>query len=296
MFIVLQSRTPLGRFLPGTHWRPHQIFREKAYLVQEYVTKQRSCRDIAADHGMNSGMAIGYWLRRHNIPRRKPSEVMQAKFGRSMNEIERAEYFRLLRLAFPQKYRAIYLRDRPKRKAQWQQRRQSNPDSVITDRSRCREWQKRNPVAYAAATRRYRLKHPEKYREYDRKRRPAKTTYTRERRRNDIPFKIASVLRGRVSASLRGRNKSASTLALLGCSIESFRLYLESRFEPGMTWENYGRYPGWQIDHIMPCAIFDLTKPEHQKRCFHFSNMQPMWAIDNIRKSDKVEVPQMRLL
>ena len=50
-----------------------------------------------------------------------------------------------------------------------------------------------------------------------------------------------------------------------------------------MTWQNYG--DGWHIDHIHPCAAFDLTDPEQQKACFHWSNLQPLWAIDNFRKS-----------
>ena len=109
----------------------------------------------------------------------------------------------------------------------------------------------------------------------------------RAKRASNPSFKVACNLRKRLSHLIRlsSATKTAQTLILLGCSLESFRLYLESRFESGMTWENYGQ---WHIDHIMPCAIFDLTNTEHQRRCFHFSNMQPLWAIDNWRKSDRV--------
>ena len=54
-----------------------------------------------------------------------------------------------------------------------------------------------------------------------------------------------------------------------------------------MTWKNYGRN-GWHIDHILPCSSFDLTDPEQRRKCFHYTNLQPLWEIDNIRKSDKV--------
>jgi hypothetical protein len=54
-----------------------------------------------------------------------------------------------------------------------------------------------------------------------------------------------------------------------------------------MSWENYGLY-GWHIDHILPCSSFDLLKPEEQRKCFHWSNMQPLWARDNLRKSAKI--------
>jgi hypothetical protein len=95
--------------------------------------------------------------------------------------------------------------------------------------------------------------------------------------------------------AVRGTSKSGMVEPLLGCSVESFRLYLESKFEPDMTWENYG-LKGWQIDHIMPMAIFDLTKQEHRKRCFHFSNLQPLWAKENRAKGAKVLDPQFRLI
>ena len=63
--------------------------------------------------------------------------------------------------------------------------------------------------------------------------------------------------------------------------------YLENQFKPGMTWQNH-TVTGWHIDHIMPCSIFDLSKPEKQKACFHYTNLQPLWYYENIRKSNKV--------
>lgn len=70
---------------------------------------------------------------------------------------------------------------------------------------------------------------------------------------------------------------------LLGCTTENFVSYIETRFVKGMTWENYGA-KGWHIDHIRPCASFDLTDIEQQKACFHYTNLQPLWARDNCRK------------
>jgi hypothetical protein len=60
---------------------------------------------------------------------------------------------------------------------------------------------------------------------------------------------------------------------------------LEKQFTKGMNWKNYGK---WHIDHIKPCASFDLSLEHEQKLCFHFTNLQPLWAKDNIRKSDKI--------
>lgn len=108
-------------------------------------------------------------------------------------------------------------------------------------------------------------------------------TYQRHRRRNDPAFKIAGNLRNRLFCALQGHSKSARTLELIGCDIDFLRRWLEAKFLPGMTWENYGE---WHVDHIMPCASFDLSDPVQQRTCFRWTNLQPLWAADNIRKSD----------
>ncbi|NBQ17559.1 hypothetical protein EBU24_04530 [bacterium] len=87
--------------------------------------------------------------------------------------------------------------------------------------------------------------------------------------------------------SANGIGKSKHTMELLGCSIEELKIYLEKQFVKGMCWNNYGK-KGWHIDHILPCASFDLTDPEQQKICFHYTNLQPLWAKDNYKKRDKV--------
>jgi len=102
---------------------------------------------------------------------------------------------------------------------------------------------------------------------------------------NDIAYKIKHNLKRRMNNALKGCYKRESTIKLIGCDVEELRLHLEQQFIEGMTWENYGK---WHIDHILPCSSFDLTDPEQQKRCFHYTNLQPLWAADNIRKSDKV--------
>jgi len=68
-------------------------------------------------------------------------------------------------------------------------------------------------------------------------------------------------------------------------SIAELALHLEMKFKNGMSWGNYGQ---WHIDHMIPCSKFDLTHSEQQRKCFHFSNLQPLWAIENIVKSNKL--------
>lgn len=107
----------------------------------------------------------------------------------------------------------------------------------------------------------------------------------RNKRKTNCAYKIKKNLRRRVNQVITRNNKSDSTLNLLGCSVYELIQYLEKQFVHGMSWENYGE---WHIDHIKPCAGFDLTKKKQQKICFHYTNLQPLWGIDNIRKSDKV--------
>ncbi len=99
--------------------------------------------------------------------------------------------------------------------------------------------------------------------------------------RNDPSAKIAKSLRRNLSRFIK--NKQISANALLGCNYYFFRSYLEERFVEGMCWENYGFY-GWHIDHIKPCASFNLTDIEQQKICFHYTNLQPLWGVDNLKK------------
>ena len=91
----------------------------------------------------------------------------------------------------------------------------------------------------------------------------------------------------RIRMALKNNYKSKSTMKLIGCSIKFLKNYLQKQFKKGMSWSNHGLY-GWHIDHIRPCALFDLTKPSEQKKCFNYKNLQPLWAEENIRKGKKI--------
>ena len=77
----------------------------------------------------------------------------------------------------------------------------------------------------------------------------------------------------------------STNVDIIGCTIEEFKNYIESKFRDGMTWENYGP-KGWHIDHIKPYKLFNLLDPEEQKKCCHYTNLQPLWWNENIAKSD----------
>jgi len=100
----------------------------------------------------------------------------------------------------------------------------------------------------------------------------------------DINFRLISNLRKRLYNALKGNRKSDTTKNLVGCSIEDLKDYLQLKFKYGMSWDNYGK---WHVDHIKPCSKFDFSDPEQQRICFYYTNLQPLWAIENIRKSNK---------
>ena len=109
--------------------------------------------------------------------------------------------------------------------------------------------------------------------------------YTTERKKVDIGFRLLKQMRSRMSTALKGNYKSARTMELTGCTMEFLRAYLESKFEDGMSWDNYGV---WHVDHIIACANFDLSDPEQQRICFHYTNLQPMWGEQNLKKGARL--------
>lgn len=104
---------------------------------------------------------------------------------------------------------------------------------------------------------------------------------------NDINFRVKTLVRNRILALLKNNNISTTSkcLQLLGISIPEYKKYLETLFITGMTWGNQGE---WHIDHIKPLSSFDLKNKEEQKIAFHYTNTQPLWAIENFKKSAKV--------
>lgn len=111
----------------------------------------------------------------------------------------------------------------------------------------------------------------------------------RNRYLNNPAYKIESNIRSRMKQAFNHQltTKKDTFYKLVGCNLETLKAHLEALFLPGMTWENKSRN-GWHIDHIIPCASFDLTDPKQQRACFHYTNLQPLWAKDNLKKGCKV--------
>ena len=168
--------------------------------------------------------------------------------------------------------------------------RQNNPkqDKKIHD-----SWEKKNIETVRKNRLRYYYRHQKERNNYSKKYRQQNKDKIRVKNREyvtkkyyeNINFRLSVILRGRLWKAITRDSKQSSALTLLGCTIDELKSYLERRFTKGMTWKNYGK---WHIDHIKPCCSFDLTNFEQQKICFHYSNLQPLWAKDNIRKNGKV--------
>lgn len=112
----------------------------------------------------------------------------------------------------------------------------------------------------------------------------------KESKRLNVTERLAHRVRNVIRKSLMTNRKSAKSEALTGCTMSFLREHIGSQFNNGMNWDkflNAGKL-GIHIDHIKPIASFDLSKPSEQKKCFHYTNLQPMWAIENIRKGSKL--------
>lgn len=202
----------------------------------------------------------------------------------------------------------------PRCKYQTKTRRLNNLEEArCKDRERKRIQRLNNPEGHKAATKRYYEKHKEdlkaKHKAYvqanietlrtkrkqywadnrslmaERKRaRIAKSrARDRERYKTDIKFVLTKRLRVRLRKALKGNYKKGSAIRDLGCSVDELKIHLESKFTKGMSWDNYGE---WHIDHIRPLSSFDLTDAEQLKQACHYTNLQPLWAADNLSKGN----------
>ena len=163
-----------------------------------------------------------------------------------------------------------------------------------TFKAKQREYYQNNRVEIAAKRREYyqnnKVEIGDKHRKYyqgNKKKVVAQQReYQRERYHFDPMYVIKLRLRSRMNIAVKAvglDNKCASSSELLGISPQGLKEWLEAQFTEGMTWENRS---DWHVDHIIPCDAFDLTVDQNQRICFWYKNLQPMWAKDNIQKSN----------
>lgn len=170
--------------------------------------------------------------------------------------------------------KAQYRRDAETIKAKRKRHYQKNKERILQQVAAYRQ---RNQCLYREYYQKYYSKNAERI----------KLNVKRARYRrlqSDIEFRLLSNYRTRIYKALKGIEKPARTEELIGCTIEELKAHLEKQFRPGMSWNNYGE---WHVDHIRPCSSFDLTDEAQARECFHYTNLQPLWAHENIAKSDK---------
>ena len=162
---------------------------------------------------------------------------------------------------------------------------QNDPESYEAKRARERAKEKEKAIANPERKREKYRRDMEKNRE---KRIKTKRAYDKSRLASDPVYKLNLYLRKRLNTALKLNSKRGSAVRLLGCSVADLKAKLESMWTVGMTWDNYGE---WHIDHIKPLSAFDLLDPLQLPEACHFTNLQPLWKTDNLRKGSTSPEP-----
>lgn len=144
----------------------------------------------------------------------------------------------------------------------------------------CKSYKARNRHKISQYNKKYKSQHKDEITKYNRE-------WTAKRKITHPEYKIKSILRIRVNKVLKGSVKAAVTLELLGCDLNFLIEWFQFRFEPDMTLSNHGKL--WHVDHVIPCASFNMLDVIQQKKCFHWTNLQPLYGDYNIIKGDKMD-------
>jgi hypothetical protein len=135
-----------------------------------------------------------------------------------------------------------------------------------------------NKIKKSEYVKKYQQQNKEKLNKY-------RNEYSKQRKNTDINYRLGFILRGRLLDALKRSNitKRHSVMKLIGCTIEEYKQYIEQQLKPEMNWDNHGEV--WEIDHIKPCSLFNLTDIEQQKQCFHYTNTKPLFKTSFIAES-----------
>ncbi len=204
----------------------------------------------------------------------------------------RAEYKRKYRLANKEKIasysREYYVANKHEIASKTGKYYQDNKEAIA---SKSKEYRSVNREDILAKKREYyeanKKKIAEGGRKYYQENKEKRNEYARDRRKIDPGYRLATRLRNRVNSAIKSSQKSGSAVNDLGCTIDELKHHLESQFQEGMYWGNWA-HAGWHIDHIKPLRNFDLTDREQFLEACHYTNMQPLWALENYRKGAKL--------
>ena len=187
-------------------------------------------------------------------------------------------------------YKPAYRRKRWKEKAEQyraaQRRQKANRLARMSE-----EELRQHKETVKARTDAWQKRHPERVAQYRATRKADKAKCAATRRRWRLSRTTAQRLYDRVRNVMLGhvRRRECKLLEpprkLIGCDKEALCQHIEQQMREGMAWDNYG---SWHIDHKQPVSSFDLSQLTEQRACFHYSNLQPLWGHENLKKADSV--------
>lgn len=229
-----------------------------------------SCFDVRADTGKHRRQCHECHKKVRLV--REPLKPKKAPQSNEQKKARRQKYYEANKTAYSQKRKEYYLSHKDQENRKVAEYREKHRDHL---KEKERESRKANPD-----------KHRKRARDYQ-----------RDRCQRDVAHRLSRILRTRIYVEIKeaSSRKSASGMTLAGCSSIELIQYLESKFYGGMTWESFGQGHGtFQIDHIIPVGLFNLNDPEQQRKCFHYTNLQPLWYDDH-RKKTTEDLKKIRL-
>jgi len=294
---ILQTNNPKGTFKLGDH-HPKAEFKGCYYIKWCSNPKREGNYEVWGC--VNKVKRTKETAHKAHLRKKANKEVWKAKLKTD------AEYREQNKQRLKEHYKQFYIDNRDKIKAKSKAYREANKDKILEKEAERRDKEReklkvyfreryhklKNDIDYIIKRKQSALKRKDKKAIEDKRwakaNRKKIREYHRERMKNPN-HRLKRVLSGRIlqAVKIQASDKAYKSMELLGCTIKELRDHLESQFTEGMTWDNMGR-GGWHIDHIIPCAFFDLSKPSHQKVCFNWQNLQPLWESENCSKQDKI--------
>jgi hypothetical protein len=187
-------------------------------------------------------------------------------------------------------YDKQYRLDNKKKKVEYEKQwRLDNKEKIkqynLASKEKNKQWRLDNKKKKAEYDKQYRLHNKDKIKQWRLDNKEKTNQSARQRKKTDPLFKLAYTCRNRMLNAFKskGINKDIKSEKMLGCTYKEMQQHLINQFTEGMTVDNHGK---WHIDHIIPLTLAN-TK-EELIELIHYTNLQPLWAFDNISKKDKI--------
>lgn len=259
------NETKLKKILPPA-WGQCLVNKDDFYLFPKTAKLNFKCSDCLVEFLIRKDHAKGKYKRTGGI---YCNSCVQKSHAKQYDRKEAAEKFKK---TIQTKYGRGLIPSKEVKKIYDQKYMKENKDKI---KERSAKHRKTTVTAKAAYDKQYRTDNRDKI-------------YSRyvEKIKNDLQYRLASYLRRRLRISIKKQVKVGSAVRDLGCLMKELIVYLENQFQEGMTWDNWGMC-GWHVDHIKPLASFDLSDPVQLREACHYTNLQPLWAKDNLAKGDR---------